>query len=227
MWLSEGFSDFSGLWYMQRILKDNQKYFRQLKTWRDAIRARHDAAPPIALGTRTRESDPGDYSTIVYEKGAWVLQMLRNMMMDLQTMSEDAFTATMQDFYLRYRGQTASTRDFQRVVEAHMGRPMGWFFDEWVYGTAMPTYVLSWRMDSTAHHAHVLHVRVRQQGVPPNFFMPVPLLIKFSDSSDVIIRVYVRGPVTEGEVAVPARPVRLELNPLESVLAEVKQEGWR
>lgn len=227
VWLSEGFSDFAGLWYMERILKDNPKFFRQLKTWADAIRSRHDDAPPLALGTRTGEINPRDYGTIVYSKGAWVLQMLRNLMLDLKNMNEDAFTATMKDFYTQYRGRAASTRDFQRVVEAHMGLPMGWFFDEWVYSSAIPTFVLSWRTDSTAGHAHVLHVRVRQEGVPSTFVMPVPLLIKFVDSSEVYVRVTSRGPLTEGQLALPQAPARLELNPLQSVLANVKQEGWR
>jgi hypothetical protein len=227
VWLSEGFADFAGLWYMQLILKDNEKFFHQLKTWGDAIRSRHGDAPPIALGTRTAEMDPRDYGTIVYGKGAWVLQMLRNMMLDLKTMDENAFTETMRDFYTRYRGRSASTRDFQRVVEAHMGIPMGWFFDEWVYGNAIPTFVLSWRTDSTAQHPHVLHVRVRQEGVPATFVMPVPLLIKFADSAQVYVRVTSRGPLTEGELALPRAPARLELNPLQSVLAVVKQEDWR
>ena len=227
-WLSEGFSDFAGLWYMQRVLKDNPKYFNMLKTWGDAIRARHEDAAPLALGTRAAGINPRDYSTIVYGKGAWVLQMLRNMMLDLKTMNEDAFTEMMRDFYAQYRGRSASTRDFQRVVEAHMGGlPMGWFFDEWVYSSAIPTFVLSWRVDSTPEHPHVLHIRVRQEGVPASFVMPVPLLIKFPDSAEVYVRVTSRGPLTEGEIALPRDPARLELNPLQSVLANVKQEDWR
>jgi aminopeptidase N len=226
VWLSEGFSDFAGLWYMQRILKDNQKFFRQLEEWRKAIRARRDNAPPIALGGRTGEEDPGDYQTIVYEKGAWVLQMLRNLMLDLRTMNEDAFTATMQDFYRQYRGHRATTRDFQRVVEQHAGGRMVWFFNEWVNGTAIPTYVISWKTEPTADQRYILHLRIRQENVPPDFAMPVPLLIEFADSSHALIRVSVRGPLTERDLRLPAEPTRLELNTLSSVLAEVKTEGW-
>ena len=226
-WLSEGFADFSGLWYMQLILRDNQKYFHQLTSWGDAIRARRDHAPPIALGTRMAEFEPQDYSTIVYGKGAWVLHMLRNMMLDLRDRNEGDFADLMQDFYQQYRGKTVTTRDFQRMVEAHTGIPMGWFFDEWVNGTALPRYILSWRTDSTAGHPHTLHVRVRQENVPSNFIMPVPLLIKFGDSAEIFLRINVHSPLTETSIGVPAQPSRLELNPLQSVLAEVDQEDWR
>jgi len=225
-WLSEGFADFAGLWYMQTSLGDERKFLHQLKGLSDAIRSRHEQAPPLALGTRTGEQDPSDYETVVYGKGAWVLQMLRNLMLDLRTKSESIFTETMHDFYEQYRGRTASTQDFQRVVEDHMGMSMKWFFDEWLDGTAIPTYVESWRVDSTAQHPHTLRVRVRQEGVPPSFLMPVPLLIKFADSSETFVRIVVHGPQTDAEVPLPAVPTRLELNPLGSVLAVVKQEDW-
>jgi hypothetical protein len=226
-WLSEGFSDFSGLLYMQRILKDNEKFFHQLDEWRKAIRARRDDAPPIALGRRALEgSNPQDYQTIVYNKGAWVLQMLRNMMLDLRTMNEDAFNATMHDFYQQYRGRRATTQNFQRVVERHAGGSMDWFFNQWVYGTAVPTYVLSWKAELGADNRYTLRIRVRQENVPEDFMMPVPLNIEFVDGTHALVRVAVRGPLTDKELRVPAKPKRLELNALSSVLADVRTEEW-
>jgi len=50
-----------------------------------------------------------------------------------------------------------------------------------------------------------------------------------SQGSDILgafVRLAVRGPVTEVTLDLPAEPKRLELNPLESVLADVKEEAW-
>jgi len=227
-WLSEGFADFSGLWYMQLFLKDNEKFFKQLDDWRRDIRARRGDIAPIGLGTRLIGTDhPGDYSLMIYRKGAWVLQMLRNMMLDFRTMKEDAFTAMMQDFYRQYRGRRASTRDFQRVVERHVDTPMDWFFDEWVNGTAIPTYIFSWHAEPESGNRYLLRLRIRQEEVPKEFVMPVPLSIEFADGGRATIRVTVRGPLTETELHLPAQPIKLELNPLNSVLGEVKAEGWK
>jgi len=227
-WLSEGFADFSGLWYMQLVLKDNVKFFKQLDDWRRDLRARRGDIAPIGLGTRLIGTDhPEDYFLMIYRKGGWVLQMLRNMMVDFRTMKEDAFAAMMQDFYQQYRGRSASTRDFQRVVEKHLDQPMDWFFDEWVNGTAIPTYFLSWHAEPTSSSQYLLKVRVRQEEVPKDFVMPVPLTIEFAGGSHATIRVVVRGPLAEVELRVPSQPTKLELNPLASVLAEVKQEGWK
>ena len=226
-WLSEGFAEFSGLWYTQVILNDNEKFFKLLEDRKRDIRARRGDIAPIGLGDRLMGMDhPQDYPLMVYAKGAWVLQMLRNMMLDFRTMKEDAFTAMMRDFYLQYRGRRASTHDFQRVVEQHVQLPMDWFFDEWINGTAIPTYVLSWHAEPMADHQYLLRVRVRQEDVPSAFVMPVPLDIGFKGGGHAIVRVTVRGPVTDAELHVPAEPAQLELNPIESVLAEVKTEGW-
>ena len=57
--------------------------------------------------------------------------------------------------------------------------------------------------------------------------MPVPLKITFVDTTmHALVRLGVTGPLTEATLDLPAEPKRLELNPLESVLAEVKEEGW-
>jgi len=227
-WLSEGFAEFSGLWFMQMRLRDNDKFFKKLRDTRRDIRARRNGAPPIALGFRVGDVGfPQDYQTIVYEKGAWVVHMLRNLMLDLRTMNEDRFQAMMQDFYLQYRGRRASTRNFQRVVEEHMGTSMEWFFDEWVNGTAIPTYILSWKADPDSNGRYLLHLRVRQEDAPDTFIMPVPLEIQFADNSHALLRVNVHGPFVEAALEVPAAPTKLTLNPLESVLAEIRTESWQ
>ena len=226
VWLGEGFAEFSGLWYMQLILQDNQKFFKHLEHWRREIRARRNDAPPIGIGERAQQLNGRDYTLMTYHKGAWVLQMLRNLMLDFRTMKEDAFSAMMQDFYQEYRGRRATTRDFQRVVERHLGLSMDWFFDEWVNGTVIPTYILSWHAEPTPEHRYALHIRIRQEDVPTDFVMPAPLRIELAGGGHAFVRVNVRGPLTEATLQLPAEPTALELNPLESVLAEVKEESW-
>jgi len=225
-WLSEGFAEFAGLWYMQIILQDNDKYFKQLREARQEIRRQRDKAVPIGLGSRALESRSGRYDLIVYQKGAWVLHMLRNMMLDLRTMNEDPFRAMLKDFYEHYRGRHASTEDFRAVVERHVKGPMDWFFRQWVYGTGVPTYTFAWTEEPQAAGKHTLRIRIRQADVPDDFSMLVPLSIEFADGR-AMVRVMVKGPLTEAALTLPEAPTRVTLNPLESVLAEVKTEDWR
>jgi len=224
-WLAEGFSEFAGMWYMQLVLKDNDKYLKALRRARDDIRRERNKAAPIGLGYRAGESSRGGYELMTYQKGAWVLHMLRNMMLNTRTMDEDKFKAMMRDFYETYRGKRASTLDFQRTVEKHFGQPMDWFFNEWVYGTAIPTYTFSWNAETDSTGKPAVRLRVRQDDVPPGFAMYVPILIKF-DEGEAVIRMLVREETTEALVRLPATPRAVILNPLESVLADVRTEGW-
>ena len=226
-WLAEGFAEFSGLWYMQVILRDNPKFFKHLEHWQRDIRDRRNDAPPIGIGSRAEQLNGRDYTLTTYEKGAWVLHMLRNLMLDLRGMKEDAFILMMRDFYRQYRGRRASTQDFRRVVERHIGTDMRWFFDEWVDGTAIPSYALSWHAEPAQGGHYTMKVRIRQEDVPKDFTMPVPLRITFADTSThALVRLAVTGPLTETTLDLPAQPKRLELNPFESVLAQVKDESW-
>ena len=150
--------------------------------------------------------------------------MLRNLLLNVRTMNEDRFQTMMSTFYETYRGKRASTVDFQRMVEKAVGQPMDWFFDEWVYGTAVPTYTFSYNVvpDSAGF---VARLRVRQSDVPETFKMYVPVLITLPEG-DGIVRILVTGPTTDATIRLPAMPKSLHLNPLESVLADVKTESW-
>lgn len=110
---------------------------------------------------------------------------------------------------------------------ARIGAGMDWFFREWVDGTAIPTYTFSWKAEPAPDGRTMLKFRVRQEDVPADFFMPVPLEIELADGGRVVIRVNVRGASTVAQLALPSKPAKVHLNPLESVLANVKEEGWK
>lgn len=229
-WLSEGISDFAGLWFMQTRRKDNDKYFEMLERWRTDILARRGDSLPIWLGRRMDTGDRRDrnYNVIVYQKGAWVIHMLRILLLDLPTMNEDRFGSVMREFYQSYKGQRASTADFQHVLERRLGQPMGWFFNQWVYGHEIPTYRVAWKSETDGNGKYRLQLRVRQEDVAPDFLMYVPVKVVMEDESVVRARVKITGEVSELTLPVllPSRPESLEFNDMHGVLAEVKTEEW-
>ena len=227
-WLSEGFSDFSGLWYLQTVRKNNDKYLDALRRWRDLILERADEAGPIWLGYRTATSEhPRDYDIIVYKKGAWVLHMLRILMLDVKTMKEDRFTGMMQDFYRTYRGKRASTEDFKRIVEQHTGADMTWFFNEWVYGSAIPRYRVSWHSEAAEGGKYKVQLRVQQSNVPDDFEMYVPVTVDFGGDRLARLRLKVKGATSTLDLPLlDQKPKAVRFNDLEGVLAEVKEVPW-
>jgi aminopeptidase N len=236
-WLSEAFANFSALWFVQTVSKDNKDYFAQLDQWRKdvtesraSIFGNGQQAGPISLGYRTSSTHtPGDYDLIIYEKGAWVLHMLRMLMLDMRTMNEDRFTQMMRDFYQTYRGRAATTADFERLVARHMHMPMDWFFREWVDGTGIPTYDVHWSSSMTPDGRYHVHLDVTQENVPDDFMMYVPLTVTLASGQVARLRVKVQGPTTNVvlPVALPATPEHVDFNVLDGVLANVKEVTLR
>jgi hypothetical protein len=227
-WLSEGFASFAGLWYLQVARKDNKKYFGMLDRWRADIMNRKDEPAPVWLGRRnTSGMDERGYSIIVYQKGAWVLHMLRIMMLDLKTMSDDRFIETMRDFYRTYEGKRATTEDFRRVVEKHIGTDMGWFFQEWVYGSRLPSYRVAWRSTPSDGGQFRVQLQVWQDDVPDGFQMYVPVTVDMGKDYTARVRVKVTGPHSLIELPLmPAQPKSVKFSDLEGVLANVKEVSW-
>jgi aminopeptidase N len=189
---------------------------------------RRNRSGPIWLGTRAFTSTTRqDYQLAVYQKGAWVLHMLRYLMLDIGSGGEDRFKQMMRDFYQTYRGGRASTEDFQAMVERYTGTSMDWFFDQWVYGTGIPTYEWSYTTSKLPTGRLSLRLRVRQREVPEGFTMPVPVRLDFGSQGDAIVRVLVQGPITDYEAEIPAEPSEVTFNAFDGVLAEVKSEKWR
>jgi peptidase M1-like protein len=227
-WLSEGFASFAGLWYLQTNRGESKQYFDMLDHWKADLMVRRADLGPINLGYRVWSRDfPNDYQYAVYQKGAWVLHMLRALMIDLKTMNEDRFTGMMRDFYATYRGKRASTEDFRRMVERHTGADMGWFFDQWVYRSEIPTYRYAYQVSSVEGGKYRVRLRVRQEQVPDDFQMYVPVTVELGKDSRARARVKIKGPLTELELPLmPSEPKSVRFNDLDGVLAEVKSMGW-
>jgi hypothetical protein len=160
----------------------------------------------------------------IYRKGAYVLHMLRNMLMDLQTLDDSRFFDMMKEWHETYYGRRATTDDFKCITEKYCGMDMGWFFDQWVYGYSMPTYKFSYTVGDAEDGTYEAACDISQSGVPEDFKMFVPVEIEFKGGGKAYLRLLVDRP--QQTITLPPlaqKPNRITLNPFESVLARVSQ----
>jgi aminopeptidase N len=114
------------------------------------------------------------------------------------------------------------------VAEKHVGTDLGWFFDQWVDGTDIPTYRVAYRSDPAEGGQYRVKLQVRQQNVGEDFQMYVPVTLDLGENRVARLRVKVRGPKSEIELPLmPAKPKSIRFNDLEGVLAEVRMEDWK
>lgn len=194
-WMSEGFAEFSASLYLQLIQK-NQKEFvrwwddqRELLTERNKEGFRAIDVGPLTAGYRLANTRSGfDIPRrLIYPKGGYVLHMIRMMMWEPKA-GDEKFRALMQEFVRTYSNQPASTEDFKAMVEKHMtpamdldgNGKMDWFFNEYVYGTELPTYKLEASF-TPGENTVFLNLKLTQSNVSPEFRMPVPLYLELAD----------------------------------------------
>lgn len=239
VWLSEGFAEFSAALVVNQT--GGRKRYDEF--WEKARRrilekpigsaVPNFEAGPISLGVRLGgRRTPGAYFAIVYEKGAYVLQMLRRLLWDARDKPPDSrFMAVMKDFAASYAGQNPTTADFQQVVERQMvpwmnltrDGKMDWFFQEWVYGTEIPSYKSKLDIHETAGGKYAIDGEVTQSNVSADFRMQVPLYIEFGKGEDIFIgRILLVGNTTNpvhSEIQLPKKPTRMLVNAMHDVLA--------
>jgi len=227
-WLAEGVASFCGLWYLQSIRKGNKEYFKFLDAYVQNIKDNRDGGGATWLGYRDASPErPYGYQAMIYEKGAWIMHMLRILMLDLNTGKDDRFSAMMHDFHDSFSGRSATTDDFRGIVEKHVGVPMDWFFNEWVKGTAIPTYHVAWTSEATPDGKQRARFRITQENVPPDFQAYVLVSADLGQNRFANFRIKVTGAQTEyASPVLPIAPQAVTFNELHSVLADVKMERW-
>ena len=177
-WIMEGLATYSSLLWLEHR-KGVAERNKALAAFRDNLLRKVDgetveSAGPIILGHRLRTSKlPEAYQVIVYEKGAWILHMLRGITGD------ENFFAMLRALCERYRGGTVSTEQFRAlaagfVPAAHVDPELRDFFDQWVHGTGIPRLAVEWGQTSSAGR-HQFEMRITQTGVPEYFPLQVPV----------------------------------------------------
>jgi hypothetical protein len=239
-WLSEGFAEYSGVLYTARrdreqsaaeLIRDMRMSLRDPpRTTLGVGKGRLNDIGPIVLGLRLNTSQTlGAYQTLIYNKGALVLRMLHFLLSRPDTGDDTGFVTMMTDFVNRYRNKAASTDDFRLVANEHFARsPIGqryqlanlnWFFRQWVYDSDLPSYELDYEVKERPDGIFLTGT-LKQDGVPDNWFMPLPILMSFDGNQQGRALLRAQGPSTPVELKLPAKPRKIELDPNSWVLSE-------
>jgi hypothetical protein len=112
-----------------------------------------------------------------YDKGAWVVHMLRGVL------GEQLFATAVAAWYdSEFKFKAATTEDFKNVVEAATGEELDWFFEDWIFGSKFPRYQYFYMHEQSDSGGYDIYLAVKQVQVtmPLAFGMPVDFLFDYS-----------------------------------------------
>jgi aminopeptidase N len=125
-WLNEGLASFMASAYKERRF-GREEYMKEIAEYRANYEKVRDAGKDRSLVFPDWNNPTREDRTLVYDKGAYVLHLLR------EELGERVFWDGIRRYTRKYFGKSVVTSDFQKEMEAASGKSLRTFFDRWVY----------------------------------------------------------------------------------------------
>ncbi|MCX5904095.1 MAG: M1 family aminopeptidase [Proteobacteria bacterium] len=190
VWLQEGLATYAEVLFNESYTGEAPGVF-MAKNYDDGL---YDG---ILAGTPYSEdiSQPWDEYNAVYEKGGWVLHMLRNMLGD------EPFFKALQDYGKSHAYGAVETDDLRAAMESAYGVSLAPFFDQWVYTPFRPVYQYEfsaspvwggkYQVDLLLYQAQAHKIKnLAGEEVRDYYLMPLDVTLQFKDGSSQTFTVY-------------------------------------
>ncbi|NML20619.1 M1 family peptidase [Pseudoflavitalea sp. G-6-1-2] len=209
LWLSEGFATYMTIWYFENTHGTDTATFMRKKDREAVLTFSRKYKEPVIDKSVT------DYLQLLnansYQKGGWVLHMLR------RSMGDSAFLKGVRNYYSEYAGKNATTEDLQRVMEQASGKNFKRFFQQWLYTSGQPVLNIRWKYDA----AKQLISGVIEQQQNTAFEFPVDLAwTEEGQSQPTVISLMVKDKTTTFSFPVKAKPAGFVIDPGVNLLYE-------
>ncbi|HTH57690.1 MAG TPA: M1 family aminopeptidase [Cyclobacteriaceae bacterium] len=164
VWLSEGFATYFANLYLENAY-GHDRLAEEEKKDRDQV-VGYFAKNPAAVLDTTITDLMKLLSVNAYQKGGWVLHMLRH------ELGDQNFWKGIRTYYATYRNSNALTSDFEQIMEQASGADLSWFFNQWIYKAGHPKIVATWQYDQ---NAKTLSMEVTQAQTGSLFRFPLDI----------------------------------------------------
>lgn len=218
IWLNEGFATYlTALWFEHARGRDG--YDASVLGGFDAVIARDNAVAPYQPAMVSREyAEPWEVfrrAANPYPKGASVLHMLR------RRLGDEAFFRAVAVYVDRFKGRTAETDDFRKVLEEVSGESLERFFDQWCYRPGVPRLRVRTAWDSAAGELRIDAEQTQNiDGRNPAFAFDLPVLVRVRNAGEWH-RLRVDSRTATLAVPLPAEPEMVAIDPNLEVLASI------
>lgn len=203
VWLSEGFATYFTLLFIEHAY-GRAEFAAGLRASRKTV-VDLDLKSPDYRVVHENLTDMAQVTTgMTYQKGSWVLHMLR------QQMGDDRFWTGIRDYYARYRNSTASTTDFRQAMERASGLDLSAYFQQWLYRGGIPRLDGTWRWDAATKRV-IVELQQTQAGAP--FVFAIDVGITDGGGTTRVERAEVAARTAQFSFPAATAPGAVELDP--------------
>lgn len=213
VWLSEGFATYFTMLYMEHAM-GRDMFVKELNRSRDKIMEFNKANPDYTIVHNNLDDMSKVTTGQIYEKGAWTLHMLRNLIGDA------AFEKGIRSYYARYFNRNALTAEFITEMELASGKELDSFFYQWLHQGGAIELEGTWQYDAKAKK-----VVVDLQQVQKKYVFTAALEIGIYDKGSLlprVERVELKSGTNQYSFTVASEPERVVLDPNTTLLASWK-----
>ena len=208
LWLSEGFATYFAGLFLQRYESEAAFQDYMNNAARNVFEYEKKSRTPVF--DRETEDLMNLLNANSYQKGAWVLHMLRS------SLGDQVFFRGIRDYYETHKNATATTEDLRTALEKASGKDLKGFFQRWIYDSGHPEYRLTseWRGRQLR-----LVLRQLQSGNP--FLDHVPITITTAGGKrDLVLKP--SGKQHTETIRLAGKPTSIEIDPRNTLLKEVR-----
>ncbi len=209
LWLSEGFATYFAGLFVEKY--DGEDAFRDYMRNAAARYFRYESQ----TNTPIHDAETQDLMKLLnpnnYEKGAWVLHMLRSRLGD------EMFFRGLRLYYRAHHEANATTEDLRAALEKSSGENLKDFFARWVYGSGHPRYKVLWGFSGDET---LLTVTVNQLQDGAAFLDPLPIEITVNGKK-IKQTIHPTSKLATLTIKLSGKPTVTEFDPDETILKEI------
>jgi aminopeptidase N len=209
VWLSEGFATYFTLLFREHAY-GRDDFVRGLEQARREV-FEFDGKEPDYHVVHQNLADMSEVTTDqTYQKGAWVLHMLRGLVGD------EAFWRGIRAYYAEFSNRNATTGNFREAMERASGRDLKRFFQQWLERGGIPRIEGGFRREGKSL---LVELRQTQKGEPFELEIPVSIELE-KGSAPRVERLWIAEREARASFALESEPRAVALDPELWVLME-------
>jgi len=205
IWLNEGFATYSEALYWEK-----QTGFAALQS---TLSSKKGTFPSGTLYNPSNDL----FSRLVYDKGAWVLHMLR------KEVGDKTFFSILKEYFKKFEYSNASTNDFKKVCENLSGKNLSVFFNQWIYkGEGIIELEYGWTT-SVSEKNYITKIKIKQlQNGYDIYKFPIDIKMIYDKDDDFrVSSAYISSKDSTISLISLKKPMKIILDPDKWLLANI------